>query len=936
MKPANLTVFLFGPPRAELNGASITMDTRKAMALLAFLALESAPVSRDRIAALLWPEYDSERARGALRRTLSTLKSATGDSVTADRGSIRLRASAETDVGQFAGALNAAAGAHEIEHRIRLIEEAAHIYKGRFMEGFSLRDAPDFDDWQSFQGEILERQMTSALEALSSMQTLSGDWVSAERNALRLLSMDRLNESAFRSLMRLAAMRGDRNQALTFYRDCVRTLDRELGVSPVEETNQLHEEIKRGEVGPAGPIAKVGRPGAEPPAPIPLVGRDREWKTLVGSYENIRADGAVVIIEGEAGVGKTRLANDFLDDMARRGTRTLVARSYAGEESLSFGLIADLVRKAFESNPELVDRLPVPALSQLLRFVPVLGRDFPPPPPIDSPGALTALFDAVATTIELVLKNGKPGALLLDDLHFTDRASLEAIGFVARRMEGRAFLLILGWRTEEVFRDHPLRNLQYGGEPAAVTISLSPLSRQETTELTSTIEPDIDRETTDRIFEISNGNPFLVIEYAKAARDEESIPNAVADLMRSRIRPLDSATRQILEAASVAGRTFDPATLRDASGRSEDETASAMELLTIRGFIQPVAEDSSVFALSHSTMRDFVASQINPARTRLLHERIAASLERTARGKRREEQAAVIAEHYRLAGDDEKAAQHFLLAAKHDRELFAISDALDHYRGAQALGHPDQTMIHAAMGDLYTLTGRYPEAIASYEAAASLASEGELAQVEHRLGQVNIRRGALDIAEDHLRSAVDLFDEREDPGFVSRVLADLSLVEYRRGNPSVAADIAERALELAEKAQDPEAKAQSHNILGMLDKAAGRFDASATQLQESLRIAEKLRDPGPKIAALNNLALTGIGQGDLVEARSLLERALELCRLSGDRHREAALENNLADLFHRLGERDQSMDHLKKAAAIFSHIGGEDEMEAEIWKLVEW
>ena len=160
--------------------------------------------------------------------------------------------------------------------------------------------------------------------------------------------------------------------------------------------------------------------------------------------------------------------------------------------------------------------------------------------------------------------------------------------------------------------------------------------------------------------------------------------------------------------------------------------------------------------------------------------------------------------------------------------------------------------------------------------------------------------------------------------------ADRSLAARHRGAEAEALALAERALELAEASGDAEALAQAHNIVGML-----RDDR--VHLERSLALAETLPDPSVAVAALNNLALACARAGDRDRALELTERAVALCTRQGDRHREAALHNNLADLLHHEGRSEEAMAHLKQAATLFAEIGGvADEMQPEVWMLVEW
>jgi tetratricopeptide (TPR) repeat protein len=372
---------------------------------------------------------------------------------------------------------------------------------------------------------------------------------------------------------------------------------------------------------------------------------------------------------------------------------------------------------------------------------------------------------------------------------------------------------------------------------------------------------------------------------------------------------------QLLAAAAVIGRTFDFDVLRETSGRSEDEAVAGLEELGARGLI---VEGADGYDFSHEQLRRLALEETSLARRRLLHRRAAEALER------RSGDPALIAGHYRDAGRTLAAAEAYIAAGERARSLYAYAEALEHFSAALALDHPDPAALHESIGDVHTVRGEYRAALAAYETAAALGAADRLAGIEHKLGRVHDRRGQWDLAERHFEAALELGGEQP------RVYADRSLAARHRGAEAEALALAERALALAEGSGDAEALAQAHNIVGMLRE-------DRVHLERSLALAEALPDPSVTVAALNNLALACARAGDRERALELTERAVSLCTRQGDRHREAALHNNLADLLHHEGRSDEAMAHLKHAAMLFAEIGGvADEMQPEIWMLVEW
>jgi len=339
---AQLTMHLFGTPRCEVDGAVVNPDRRKGVALLAYLAVTGRAHSRDAIATLLWPDYDQVTARSNLRRTLSILHAALHDQwLVIDRENLALPAAPGlwVDVSEFQRSLVICpTGGHSdseiCPQCIGRLEEAAGLYTDDFLAGFTLPDAPDFDEWQFRQGESLRNELSNVLAQLAGCQARQGNHAAAISHARRRVSLDSLHEPAQCQLMELLARSGDKAGALRQYRTLVDLLQRELGAEPAPETANLAQLIEAGSLAPLAPvdaqpitstaaenkIALNGKPFAPAPRPrrhnLPaqttsFVGREGELAELARWL----ADPAcrLITVVGPGGIGKTRLALQAAD-----------------------------------------------------------------------------------------------------------------------------------------------------------------------------------------------------------------------------------------------------------------------------------------------------------------------------------------------------------------------------------------------------------------------------------------------------------------------------------------------------------------------------------------------------------------------------------------------------------------------------------------------
>lgn len=312
---AELRVSLLGAPSIEVGRKRIETDTRKATALLAYLAVSQQPQRRATLAALLWPDTDEQKARGALRRTLSVLRSALGDRwLDAEGETIDLdRANVRVDVTEFRRAV--------ADGRLA---EAAKLYRGDFLEGFSLRDSPEFDDWQAAEADALRSGYADVLSRLASAAERDGDLAGALGYAKRRLAMDPLHEPAHRELMRLHARSGDRSAAVHQYREATRLLDRELGIAPAAETHALYDAIEAGTLGDRSP---TGQPTAAAIGDLHVLHGD--YRRAIESYEAAAANAPAA--------GRAAIEHKLAQVHHRRGDWTKAERHYAAAHKTSEG-----------------------------------------------------------------------------------------------------------------------------------------------------------------------------------------------------------------------------------------------------------------------------------------------------------------------------------------------------------------------------------------------------------------------------------------------------------------------------------------------------------------------------------------------------------------------------------------------------------------------
>ena len=938
----SLEIRVLGPLEILVDGAPIRVDTRKALAIVALLAVEGRPYARDELAAMFWPESDDESARGAFRRTLSVLRAALGERwLRVDRSTVAL---ATDDVTVDLALLDAAAARGDRDG----LAAAATLARGPFLAGFSLRDSADFDDWRATRAVSVERRVVDVLERLTRLAEADGDVGAAADAASRLVELDPLDEPARRRLMAILARSGDRAGAIRLYRATVATLERELGVQPLAETTELYDAIRDERFGtpvsaPAAPVVaepvnEAGHAGA--PAPLPMVGRDAALIRLSEAHAASTVDGRIATIRGEAGIGKSRLAEALAAAVTTRGGHVLTARAFPGEGAIAYAPVAELLRAglALDGAAARLADVPPEVLVEVARLVtlPAGLAVREGPAAAESPAARARLLDAIAVVVSALVAGPQPGLVVVEDLQWADDASREALRFLARRLGGRPVLLVLTWRAEELDAAGAAFAEAVDALPGAVAITLDRLAGQDVAALVAAAGDGAGGWDAGELAAESEGLPLYVVEALAAGPGAaHEAPRGVRALLRERLSSVGETATQVLATAAVIGRTFDLATVRVASGRSEDEAIDALEELVRRAIVREVDRGGEpVFDFGHARLRDAAYEDIGLARRRLLHRRVAEVLR--SGGRQDAARLAQIAGHELAAGRDAEAADAYREAGRLARAVFANREALEHLSAALALGHPDVVGLELAGGEVRTALGDYAGAIAALEAAAAVSDEAGLPSIELRLGRVHARRGDAQTAASHLDAALD---GTTAPADRAAILVERGAVALRAGDLPLASSLAADAAAIATSLGDPRVDVSVARLEGLVAHRAGDPAAARAALTRSLELADAAGDgdPGPAIAGRNALAIVAAEEGDRAAAIALLEDALAACRRTGEPHLEAAVENNLADQLHAAGRTDEAMTHLKRAVALFAEVGGRPgELEPEIWKLVTW
>ena len=897
-----LLEFLGGFSARFDGGRPLVLPSRKAQALLAFLALPAGRWhSRETLATLFWGEAPEAHARQSLRQALAMLRRTVGDldpPVLLTRpDALALDAeSVAVDVASFEAALR--------DGGADALARAAELYRGDLLDGLGVTE-PGFEEWWVVERERLRAGALDGLAKLLRQQIKADSLETATRTAFRLLAMDPLQEGVHRTLMRLYMRLGRRAAALRQYQECVATLQRELAVDPEEETRELYRGLLRGSGGDVAPGQRSFGGWTAEAAPGfralagPLVGRQRELAELGRVMEDVLdAGGRLVVITGEAGIGKTRLLLEVAADARTRGMCVMSAWCRETERPLPFRPWVDALRAERGTlDPALAGRLSAVSRAALLRVYPELADGGGSPDTDSDEHGL--LFEAMGELTGLVAERG-PVLIVLEDLHWADTMSVRLLAFLSRRLGALPVLMVASTRPEDAV-DTPvvagaLDELRREGR--LLELAIGPLNREDSLALARVSPGGADGDMVDRIgndlWAISEGNPFVIVETMRAL-SETVLPGAVGhpliaasvrEAVARRLARLSEAARRAVDTAAVVGRSFPFRLLLDASGLGDTEAAEAVEELVRRRVLDATGEE---LVFCHDRIRQVAYDAVLAPRRVLLHRAVARALEASSL-PRLDEVADELGHHFLRAGELEPAIFYLGRFAEIATRRYAMDAALAALAQAETAverlppSSRDRRHLDVALRRAFVLAaaGRHRQCLDVLRSNAlrqrRVPDPALAAEYHYRLAMTRFYLG--DYAEARLAAAAALRDgERTgDREQVGRALNALALVSTAAGAPGEAMDYCERAVEILDDPVTWRRLASVHWLLALNRIYTAQFDSALAQLQRCMTLADSVGDRKLRSMAEGLESWVHAARGDGGAAMDCAQRALAASR----------------------------------------------------------
>jgi DNA-binding SARP family transcriptional activator len=942
-----LRLYTFGGLRIEREKEFVRLPTQKACDLLAYLiTFRDRPHPRSVLVGVLWPDRPEGKARHRLSDALWRIRHSVGpDVILADDFSLQFSPTCPywLDVEQFEALI---APRHQSTDFSNL-NRALALYPGPYLDGM-------YHDWALLERERLRELHLETLGRLLEGYKQVGDYSMALNMVQRLVAAEPLHEAAHRELMRLYHVLGRDAEAIAQYHRCQDILWRELHVAPAPETEALYHTLSsralsQDDVPTAHLPAAARRPLPELDA-LPLVGRDTERATLLNHLEAAAAGrGAIVLLEGEAGIGKSRLAQEII--VGARWRTICATQASAGDStpSASYTLLLDALTPLLTPLrcQQLIRLVEASDLQALAPLIPRLAQALPERAPLldlPPPQAHRRLQRALAALI-LGLARTTPHLWVLEDVQWADAETLSLLPLLHPHLAHSRTLLLLTGRSAEL-RANPIAWEALQGLDRAGAFPRHQLNRLDADAITRLVQLLLGDDAperlalAERLMQESAGVPLYLVETLKTWRDEgylapserwtwhwrgdisaTSAPRLGAAVIDHRLSQLPPAAEDVLSAAAVIGTEVDFELLSHVCALPTDRYLLATDELLRLGFL---AETDVGYRFSHERIRQAIDRCLSPNQRQRLHRRAAQAGESLFPNR-----LEWLAHHFVAAGERPPAIHYLTRAADQAREILAHQSALSCYdRLLKLLDRPDdrssrfdilrdRAEVLGWIGDREA-QGHDLEEMLSL--ARDLSDDARLAETLHCRSEWHRVQGRYEAANTDALAALDIYRRLGDERAQAASLAQLGWNVIYTAIRAQAADYFRQALPMYEALDD---LAGQINCLSGLCNAAeldGDYVRAMSYLQRNLALAEATGDPIRVSRAYHNRGVVHYDLGDLAAARADLKQALALKESTGDRRSQAITRFYLGVVDTECGDVEAAQVHLDAALKIFQEV----------------
>jgi DNA-binding SARP family transcriptional activator len=928
---------------------------RKALSLLKLLALQPGyQIHRDRALEILWPDLSPDAAGSQLYKAVHHIRQALAsadppappDALLQLRGdtlSLAAPGGVATDVAEFEALARQALRSREID----MLQRAVGRYTG------DLLPADLYEPWAIERRDTLREQFIDLLADLGEGLLTTGALAEAADALRQAIACDPTREAAHRGLMLVYARQGSRARALRQYRVCALTMERELGVDVSSGTAALYQEILADRVPRVEPTATG--PALNLTLLPPLIGRQAELRAISVCLDQLaRGHSSVLGLEGAAGIGKTRLAQEILRLGRRRHWHVLYGSAHEAEGQLPYLPFVEALRAALWTDPAGAELIPAElavAMPEITASATIAIAD--------PPAAQQALFAGVARFLAARARTASV-ILILDDLHAMDAGSLKLFHYLAREAAALPLCLVGIWRPDEPGAS-PAPAEMIGSLERRHILRRLPLAALSVDEHHALLAQELggghlDPRLATELYRFSEGNALFTREMARqlaadggiveaegtwrfasgvgqaGAPSAPSIPRSLRALTKSRLASLSPAAAQLLQLAAIIGRDI-PLPILERGLQAGEAGAALLDLLDEVLAAGLLAESGLTLRFPHPLLREAVYEQMVCARRSTLHGTVADVLEGLSTEAPGTVSVEAIAFHYRHAGNIGRAVHYLLLAGARAEAVYDHEGALGRYGEALALLQGDSidraplpAEVQERIGDTYRAIGDVTRSLAAYRLALE-AKVGEETAADHRRRFALHRKTSVNAiltldmpaAAEHL--ALARANLGTDPLDEARILIAEALLAWHTHRFDTALQQAGQALAIAERLGARVEESQAYEMMALAHLPLGHWE-------EGLRCESRRHTPvwSPDIVVAIDAHLclfqyTLHSAESLQDARSFIEAVVRQAELVGNQRCVAVCHFVLGSLAVLQGLPHLAAESLARALELHERVG---------------
>ncbi len=707
-----------------------------------------------------------------------------------------------------------------------------------------------------------------------------------------------------------------------------------------------------------------------------MVGRQEELETLLGGLESAnKGEGKVFIIEGEAGIGKTRLVLELGDKVQDQDVTLLKGNCLYREETDPYLPFVGALEGFFKEKEQLktemmkVMSLQEDTLKNLpLGLLPLEEKEEKLPSEtkesfweMDHQKEQFKVFETMSQFIINISKK-KPTILFIDDLQWADNASLHLLHYLARNTKQERVMICGAYRIEELeMREGEALPLletlrRMGRENLYETISLKRLSREDTKEMLISLfdVSTVPNDYVDLMYTETKGNPFFIEGVSKSLiedgiiKPEEgkwktsvelskiAIPNTIRDIILRRIDRLNQEEREVIKYASIIGEHFTLRLLKNVMGIEEDKLIRALDnLVRAKLVLEDFKGGEETYTFSHPKVFEVVVEDMSKSAAQLLHRKVGNVLEEINL-----DNIPIVlyelAHHFYHGNEAEKTVYYAIEAGEKALKTYAMDQAIDFYKMAlEAIDKLDRKIVNtphyqekkmeilSRLGEVAGTIGEWDEGLDYYNRLIKASEErGEkrrLAEAYRNIGLIQLRRGDWDNAVYNLEMAYDISQEIGDKRTMSNVHYHLGVVYERKGEFGIAIRNYGEAMGISVDMGDSRIIGKAYNGMGRVYAQQGKYKESIEALKNAVSIFEKEGELEELAISYQNLGATYYFI-DLDKCIESYNKAIELSEKTGYIRIKAYALSNAAEVHIKNNQLEKARNYLSKAIEIFEKI----------------